>query len=291
MNWIDDFLSAFGQTGNGDSSNYFVRDQRSLVQEYVNTEGKNSQTKQDEKDEQSYHLDGQDSQTGEEFSLDITSDKLKPKNKREEEWVRREMTVTFTSRDNKDKFISASIDSLCGGRYAHLADKPLPVVAATLVGDFNTILSYADSSVASYADRITPQQAYKIARSVSENKKISYFDYEKIISKLSQDHQSQFHDLLKSASIHINYPINVLEKDIATKRANIEAARIEQARVTREKSINYYVAFVKDFQEYHLRDLPILKTRIASVLSVVDEGIKNDVIAELKKDAVIQAII
>ena len=177
------------------------------------------------------------------------------------------------------------------GRYAHLIDQPLPAVAATLVTDFSDILNYADSSVASYADRITPQQAYRIARSVSDNKKISFFDYEKITSKLGKDHQLQFNDLLKAASIHIAYPINVLEKELSEKRASIEAARVETARLNRQKSINYYVAFVKNFQEYQLKNLPVLKNRIASVLSVVDEGIKHDVIAELKKDAVIQAII
>jgi len=291
MDWISEFITAFGQTGNGDSANYFVRDQKSLVQDYVNTNGKNTQTTQNERDEQSYHLDGKDPNTGEDFALDIKTDKLKPKSKQEEEWVRREMTVTFTSLKNKDKFISASIDNLCGGRYAHLIDQPLPVVAATLVVDFSDILNYADSSVASYADRITPQQAYRIARTVTNNKKISYFDYEKITSKLGSDHQEQFNDMLKAENIHIAYPINVLDKELADKKVAVEKERVATAKANRDKSINYYVNFVKDFQEYKLRNLPVLKARVASILSVVDEGIKNDVIAELKKDAVIQAII
>src|SRR5689334_8218492 len=105
MNWIDEFLSAFGQSS--DSQN-FVRDQKTLVQDYVNTNNKNLQTVQDDNSEENYHLNGKDPQTGEDFSLDIKSDKLKAKNKREEEWVRREMTVTFTSLNNKDKFISSS---------------------------------------------------------------------------------------------------------------------------------------------------------------------------------------
>lgn len=288
MEWISQFIEAFGQTG--DSSNYFVRDQRSLVQDYVNTNGKNTQTQQDENNEQSYHLDGKDPQTGEDFSLDIKTDKLKPKDKREEEWVKREMTVTFTSLNNKNKFISSSIDSLCGGRYSHLINEPLPAVAAALVTDFNTILNYADSSVASYSDRITPQQAFRIARSISDNKKLSFFDYEKISSKLSEEHQDQFNDMLKSSSINISYPLNTLEKEIADKKAVIESERMENIRLAREKSINYYVSFVKDFKEYKLKNIPVLQKRVASILSVVDEDIRKDVIVELKKDSVTREI-
>lgn len=248
------------------------------------------QSVQDENSEQSYHLNGKDPQTGEDFALDIKSDKLKPKNKREEEWIRREMTVTFTSLNNKDKFISSSIDNLCGGRYAHLIDQPLPVVAATLIPDLGEILRYADSSVASHSDRITPQQAFRIARSVSDGKKMSYIDYEKITSKLSRDHQYQFNDLLKSSSIKISYPINLLEKELIEKRAKIQATKIEKAELDRKKSINYYVDFIKSFKEYKLNEVAGLKQRVASVLSVVDQGLKNEVIDELKKDSVTQAI-
>ena len=284
MDWIEEFLSAFGQSG--ESANPFVRDQRSLVQDYVNTNGKNTQTQSDEADQQSYHLDGKDPQTGEDFALDIKTDKLKPRNKREEEWVKREMTVTFTSLDNKDKFISSSIDNLCGGRYAHLIDQELPVVAAALVTDFNDILNYADSSVASYADRITPQQAYRIARSVSENLKLSFFDYEKISSKLSGEHKNKFDEMLGTSSIKIAYPLNVLEKEIAEREATAEAMRVSEIKNARDNAINYHVSFIRDFQEYKLKNIPTLQKRVAAVLSVVDEGIRNDVIEELKKDSV-----
>lgn len=288
MEWINNFLDAFAQSADG--SGYLIRDQKSLVQDYVNTNGRNTQTQQDQADQQSYHLDGKDPQTGEDFALDIKTEKLKPKNKREEEWVKREMTVTFTSLNNKDKFISSSIDTLCGGRYAHLAEQPLQLVAATLVNDFNTILTYADSSVASYSDRITPQQAFRIARSVSENQKLSFFDYEKISSKLSKEHQDNFNEMLKSSSISIAYPLNTLMEEIATKKAAEEAETIRLASQAREKAINYHVAFIRDFQEYKLKNIPVLKKRVASILLVVDEGIRNDVISELKKDEVTQAI-
>lgn len=288
MQWLDEFLSAFGQTG--ESANPFVRDQQSLVQNYNNTNNKNMQSQQDGNEQESFHLDGKDPQTGEDFALDIKTDLLKPRNKREEEWVKREMTVTFTSLNNKDKFISSSIDNLCGGRYAHLVDQPIPVVATALVTDFNTIWNYADSSVASYADRITPQQAYRIARSVSENMKLSYFDYEKISSKLSGEHQDQFNEMLKSAKVNISYPLNVLEKEMTDAKNAAEAARVEGIRQAKENSINYHVAFIRDFKEYKLKHMADLKKRVASVLSVVDEGIRNDVIAELKKDSVTQAI-
>lgn len=288
MDWINNFLDAFAQSA-GEGSSYLIRDQKSLVQDYVNTNGRNTENQQDQND-QSYHLDGKDPQTGEDFALDIKTERLKPKNKREEEWVKREMTVTFTSLNNKDKFISSSIDNLCGGRYAHLIDQPLPVVAAALVTDFNNILTYADSSVASYSDRITPQQAYRIARSVSENSKLSFFDYEKISSKLSQDHQDQFNDMLKSSSISIAYPLSNLMAEMQEKKVAAEKAETQRIVQAKSEAINYHVAFVRDFQEYKLKNIPALQKRVAAVLLVVDEGIRNDVIAELKKDAVTQAI-
>ncbi len=288
MDWINNFLDAFAQTG--ESANPFVRDQKSLVQEYNNTTNMNLQSTKEQQEQQSYHLDGKDSQTGEDFSLDIKTDKLKPRNKREEEWVKREMTVTFTSLDNKDKFISSSISDLCGGRYAHLIDQPLPVVAAALVTDFNTILNYADSSVASYSDRINVEQAYRIARSVSENSKLSFFDYEKISSKLSKEHQSKFDDMLKSSNVMITYPLNTLLEEIETKKVEEQVRVASETKEAREKAINYHVSFIRDFQEYKLKNIPVLQKRVAAILSVVDEGIRNDVIAELKRDAVTQAI-
>ncbi len=289
MDWINNFLDAFAQSG--ENANPFARDQKSLVQDYNNTHNRNMQSQQDNNEQQSYHLDGKDPQTGEDFALDIKTDLLKARNKREEDWVKREMTVTFTSLNNKDKFISSSIDNLCGGRYAHLVDQPIPVVATALVTDFNTIWNYADSSVASYSDRITPQQAYRIARSVSDNMKLSYFDYEKISSKLSGEHQDQFNDMLKSANVNISYPLNTLEKEMSDAKIVAEASRLESLRQAKQNAINYHVDFIKDFQEYKMRNTAALKHRVAAVLSVVDEGIRNDVIAELKKDAVIQAIL
>lgn len=288
MQWINDFIDAFGQSQGADS--YVYRDQKQMVQDYNNTTNKNLENGRQESDDQ-LHMKGQDPQTGEEFALDMKPDKLKAKDKKEEEWIKREMTVTFTSLDNKDKFVSATLGSLCGGKYAHLVDKSFSEIASVLSGDVNSIFNYADSSIASYSDRITSEQAFRISKSISENSKISYFDYEKICSKLNSDHLDGFNAMLKSSNIKIAYPMQVLEKEI-DERKKIEAdLAIATAKAERDKKVAYYVDLFKSFKEYRLADKEGLKPRLAASLPFLNQDIKEFVIEELRKDSLIKDII
>jgi hypothetical protein len=287
MQWIDDFIMAFGQYS--DNSSYLPRDQKQLVRDYNNTTNQNAQNGKDTAQE-SFEMQSADPLTGEDFSIEMKLDK-KPKDKREQEWIQREMTVTFTSLNNKDKFVSATLGTLCGGKYAHLAEKNIEEIASVLSNDINSIFNYADSSIASYADRINSDQAFRIAKSIAEKSQISFFDYEKICAKLNTDHLDGFNSMLKSANIKIAYPLSVLEGELNQIRMQRQAAADSKATEEKNKKVSYYVNLFKSFKEYKLADRASLKARIASVLPLISEDIKSGVVEELRKDAITRDII
>jgi hypothetical protein len=287
MQWIDDFIMAFGQYS--DNSSYLPRDQKQLVRDYNNTSNQNAQNAKDATEE-SYQMQSSDALTGEDFSIEMRLDK-KPKDKREQEWIQREMTVTFTSLNNKDKFVSATLGTLCGGKYAHLAEKEIAEIASVLSSDISSIFNYADSSIASYSDRINSDQAFRIAKSISEKNQISFFDYEKICAKLNTDHLDGFNSMLKSANIKIAYPLSVLEGELNEIRMQKQAAEMAQASQEKNKKIDYYMNLFRSFKEYKLADRSSLKARIASVLPLIGEDIKAGVVEELKKDSITKDII
>lgn len=287
MQWIDDFISAFGQYS--DNSSYMPRDQKSLVRDYNNIGNQNAENGKGASEE-SYQMQSSDPLTGEEYSIEMKTDK-KPKDKKELEWIQREMTVTFTSLNNKDKFVSATLGTLCGGKYSHLAEKSIDEIAGVLSADVNNIFNYADSSIASYSDRINSDQAFRIAKSIAEKAQISYFDYEKICSKLNADHLDGFNSMLKSANIKIAYPMNVLEGEIAQIKMHRQAAALAKEKEDKGKKVSYYLDLFRSFKEYKLADQQSLKKRIATVLPLIREDIKNDLIEELKKDSITRDII
>jgi len=289
MALFEDFLEAFGQLQDSDTS-YMYRDQKQVVRDYNNIGNQNSEKGQDSQSDD-YQLKGEDPQTGEKFSLDLKKENGKPKNRHEEEWIKREMTVTFTSLNNKDKFVSATLGSLCGGKYAHLVDKSIEEIASTLSQDVNSIFNYAYSSIANYSDRITSEQAFRISKSIAENNKISYFDYEKICAKLNTDHVDGFNSMLRSSNIKIAYPMQVLEKEMKEAKDKIEITKIAAAKADKDKRVSYYVDLFKSFKEYRLSDTGSLQKRIASALPLLSDDIKESVIEELRKDAIIRDII
>jgi hypothetical protein len=290
MSWINNFIAAFAQQEN----NYLMRDQRDIVKEFGNMSQQNQNqlnSQKDSQDNDAFRLESQDATTGEEFSVDIKSEKNKPKSKKELEWINREKTVTFTSLTNKNKFITSDLKSLCGGKYAELTGKPLQEIAETLASNYNDIFNYVDASIAQYSEKITPDQAFRVAKSVTSDNKISYFDYEKITAKLNDELSMRFNDMLKGAGIKIFYPM------IAFERENLEAANKKQlaekdnmerqsSLERKNKEINYYVNYIKDFKEYKLGNKNGLEVRMASVINLLNKDIKESVLAEFKKDPI-----
>jgi len=213
MEWVNKFLVSFGmdvtagpETGNGQ---YLYRDQRDVSKDY-------DQKKYDENDlSQRENVDNdleetseiaRSKETGEGFEVNVRT--TKKKDPKEMEWIEREMAVTFTSLDNKDKVITSTLSRLCGGRYASYKFLPIDEVAQQLATQCDAIFSYAETQAAAYSDVIDPKHAFRIAKSISEKNIISYVDYEKIKTKLPGTLEKDFDGLLAEANIKVSYPLN-----------------------------------------------------------------------------------
>ncbi len=276
--WLDSFLDSFAQVQ--DSDKYTYQDQKTMIRDYSNTSNQNLQDSIEQGGK--YETKAEDPQTGEAFALEI-NEKPNGKSKREDEWIQREMTVTFTSLNDSSKTINSTLSSLCGGKYAELSSKELPEIASILSANVNSIFNYADSTIANYSDHISPEQAFRISKSISEKNNISYFDYEKICSKLNAEHLNGFNSMLKSANIKIEYPMRAIEAEINEKKKVIEA----QSDESQQKQINYYIDLFKSFKEYKLADREGLAKRVATILPVLSEEIVIGVVDGLKKENII----
>jgi len=294
MSFLDDFITIFA-AGGSDDNNYLMKDQRDMVREHGNMGQQNLNQLEKNKNVQDTEVSmtSKDPVSGEEFAVDLRSDKGKAKSKKELEWIDREMTVTFTSFTNKDKFLTSTLGSLCNGKYANLASRPLREIASILSDNYSEIFNYVDSSIANYSERITPDQAFRIAKSISSQSRISLSDYNKIEAKLSEEHGQRFNDMLSGADIKIYYPIAMAVRDADVRRlANIETNKKSSIEVKKEdrrgKEVIYYLSYIKDFKEYKLGKVGELKPRVAAVLSTLNSEIKAKVTAEFKNDSILR---
>ncbi len=213
MDWLDRFLVSFGknvkagpETGDGQ---YLYRDQRDVSRDY--DQKMFDAKKVEERDANSNDLEekveiGRSDDTGEKFEVKVQT--LNPKDKKEMEWVEREMVVTFTSLDDREKVITSTLTRLCNGKYASFKSLPVSEVAEQLSRKCDEVFNFAEASVAIYSDVIDPKHAFRIARSISEKNIISYLDYEKIKQKLPGTLENDFDNLLAEAHIKVSYPIN-----------------------------------------------------------------------------------
>ena len=208
MEWLDKFLVSFGmpESGNGQ---YLYRDQRDIVRDHDQKmfDGSDIQQRditQNDVEEKTELGRSQDS--GEQFEVSVKA--LRPKDPSELEWIDREMVISFSSVDNKDKIIISTLSRLCDGKYASFKSLPVEEVAERLATQCDEVFAFAEASMAIYSDVIDPKHAFRIAKSVSDNNIISYLDYEKIKSKLPGNLEKDFDGLLAEARIKVSYPLN-----------------------------------------------------------------------------------
>jgi hypothetical protein len=275
-NLLISYLHSFGQLIN---SNPGIRDQKDIVNEF-NTQ----QSIQHNNDVRNQYQDNlnksqpnneeinkimENGKTGDKYEVNIKKNESLSDRKKQQ-ILQRELTITFTSLNDNNKIISSSLDNLCNGKYSSLKSSNLNKIAEEIEKDLNYIISFNDACIANNSVLIGPIQALKLAKSISDNRGISYFDYEKINSKLPKENSDRFNNLLKSAGIKIYYPQHALEQN---------------------KKINYYVSFIKDFQEYKVGNINGLKKRVASILPIIDKNIKDRFIDEMKKDDILKQTI
>jgi hypothetical protein len=269
--WINEFIESFASSEQVMS----LRDPRDIVNDYQSGLNRSEQDKINQSNNNpenaspnAYKTNGQDSRSGDKYDIEVKREERK--RTREEKQMDRELTVTFTNLNNKDRMIHASIANLCGGRYASLNNESLDKVANILASEIDNILNYVDVSIANYSELIDPKYAIKLAKTVSTGNKISYFDYEKIASKLNAQGLDAFHESLDHNGIKVFYPISSLKI---------------------EKEAKYCIDYIKDFKEYKTKDLSGLKVRVASVLEVTEGEVRAMVLESLKQDEILKNIL
>ena len=275
--WLSQFILSFG--AEGDSSSYTYRDQKDVVRDFKqNNPGwsnpeQNSNIRNNEMEEESTEI-GKDEETGEAYEVKVKSLNKKINKDKEDEWRQRELTITFTSLDEKDKVIHSHIDYLCGGRYAGLKNLSTSELAHYFSKECGKVFKYADASIANYSEIIDPRQALRLAKSISERQIISHVDYEKLCSKLNKKMIGQFDNLLAEAKIKIAYPIIGMKKEA----------------VIEEPKENYYLNYIKDFKEYKTANIHALRIRVSSILNQMSEQDKKDLMNEIGQDPVLKTI-
>jgi hypothetical protein len=270
----DSFLQAFGQNSDVPKSPYSYRDQKDVVRDYNKNLEKPTEISEIHRNELEDHTQiGTSKETGEKFEINVKS--FKPKNDQEKEWIDREMMVSFTSLDDRDKKIVSTLTGLCNGKYASYKSLPVQEVVGYLSNECDFIFGYADASLAIYSDVIEAKQAFRIARSISENNIISGIDYDKIRAKLPTVIASEFDGMLADARMKIAYPIESVVKTSSVDNSNVD----------------YYFSYIKDLKEYKLGDTDGLRQRVASIVSQSDEDTRVGLIMKMKKDSILKNII
>jgi hypothetical protein len=272
--WLSQFIVSFGSD---DSSSYHYQDQREVFKNYNNEKGNTpanqERTNQNDATNQENAEESGINEDGEEIEVKVKSLSKKLNKDKEDEWMDREMTVTFTSLDNKDKIIHSNIEYLCGGRYANLKHLSAGEVAKFFIKEYDKVFKYADASIANYSDMIDARQALRLAKSVSEKSIISHVDYDKLCSKLNNKNLiKEFDSLLGEVKIRVAYPIVGMKKESSTP--------VE----------NYYINYIRDFKEYKTRDMVALKARVASFANQLSKEDVDGLLKEVVKDEVLKNI-
>jgi hypothetical protein len=204
--WVSDFIKAFG-----DGSNSFeFRNQNDFVQQQNKIEDRdqinqiNRDAEEMKHDDQNLNMNAEDETTGDEYVLNMT--------RTEVDIDKKDVNITFSCLNNKNKYVSSTLGSLCEGKYAEYSGQSLKTIASVLCNDYEYIFNYVDTSIAKYADSLDSNRAIKIASIVKDSEgMISYVDYKKIGSKLSSDGLKEFHEKLEKENIKIYYPTSHLK--------------------------------------------------------------------------------
>jgi hypothetical protein len=205
--WVESFIRAFGQ----DASNSFeFRNQNDFVaqQNKVDDRDQINQINRDaeemmEKDE-NLNMHAEDESTGDEYVLELKRTETGPD--------RKDVNVTFSCLNDRNKYVNSTLEGLCEGRYAGYAGKSLKTIAAVLCNEYEYIFNYVDASLAKYSDALDAERALAVAQLAKDKDgMISYVDYNKIRSKLSSDGLNEFNERLITANIHIYYPTSLIK--------------------------------------------------------------------------------
>ena len=252
--WLNDFVtSSFGE--------YQVLDPASFVQRMKDEQSINQQnelTKNILNHEDQSNVKGMNDQTGDVFEVVVKTDKQKKD---------KGCQVEFASGLYKEKYLCSSIEDFCNGRYAHLKNQSIQLIAEEIAKDHTYVLNFVETSIASNSDSISIETALDVTNKIVSESRMADSDYKKICSKLNYDDFKIYNSYLKSANINVMAPVSQVE---------------------------YYIDYIKNFKEYKMasqdpRLIDNLKNRIASIEKF--RMIANELSEEFKKDSVLRNII
>jgi hypothetical protein len=181
------------------------------------------------------------------------------------------LQVEFSSAKG-GKYVCATLEDFCDGRYAYLAKLPLENVtqhiANEIAKDCVYVSNFITTSIAGDSDSIMLSTALDITSKIQHNSSISELDYKKIASKLNIDDQEVYDTYLTHSKISIAKPTS---------------------------NINYYIDYIKNFKEYQVASeildksaISSLKTRISSVEKF--RVISSELLVEFSKDPILRMI-
>ncbi len=249
--WLDDFImTSFGQ--------YQVMNQRDFVQKIKDDQSSlNQQNTLDNRKtvKDKANFEGMNDQTGEPFEVIV--DNMKEQQKKD-----KGLQIEFSSGKNKEKYICASIEEFCDGRYAHLKAQPSLVAIAEEIGKDNAyIINFIETSIASSSDFVTIESALNITDKIVHESSINEQDYNKITSKLNYEDLNIYNTYLAQAKIEVKKSVH---------------------------NVDYYLDYIKNFKEYKIASIPELQKRISSIGKFKE--IRAELEQEFKKDSILKDI-
>ena len=251
--WLNDFVTAnFGEVIPQRDLVQNIKDQQSLQQQNEFNQGfRNNEDKA--------NAVGMNDQTGESFEVVVNN---QPKGKKD-----KGLQVEFSSAKN-GKYVCATIEDFCDGRYAALSEQPIKVIAEAIAKDCIYVSNFIETSIAGNSDTIAIETALDLTSKITHNASISELDYKKICSKLNNDDLDIYNIYLTHSKISIAKPVS---------------------------NINYYVDFIRNFKEYKMvaeasdaNALNLLKTRISSIEKF--KSIRSELLVEFGKDPILGLI-
>ena len=257
--WLNDFVTAnFGEVIPQRDLVQNIKDQQSLQQQnefnngFRNTEDKANAV-------------GVNDQTGENFEVVVVNQNKSKKDKG--------LQVEFSSAKN-GKFVCASIEDFCDGRYAHMIKLPIKDIkqhiANEIAKDCIYVSNFIDTSIAGNSETIAIETALDITSKIAHNASISELDYKKICSKLNSDDLEIYNTYLTHSRIAIAKPVS---------------------------NMDYYIGYIKNFKEYKIAEkssaindevIKPLKSRISSIEKF--KSIRSELLVEFGKDNVLLLI-
>ena len=200
--WVESFIRAFGQEA---SNSFEFRNQNDFVaqQNKVDDRDQINQINRDAEEmkhkDENLNMNAEDEATGDEYVIELKRTETGPD--------RKDVNITFSCVNDKNKYVSSTLEGLCEGRYSSYADQSLKTIATVLCSEYEFIFNYVDASLAKYTEALDSSKAIKIAEIAKDSDgMISYIDYKKIGSKLSSDGLKEFNQRLATANIKVYYP-------------------------------------------------------------------------------------